>query len=172
MHPAPGFQPPHFGQRPNASGHPVGAVWLAFFVSVVVSLIYTGVIFATYKDVTLVTANTLYLTHALVNGAIVGALVGSVGHDHNGARIGGTVVATLGAFFGYTNAWPLIVADMQSPGAVWDLLRFDAFLPARAWWNDETGGGVDWFSPLGLVVAAAAAWGVAYLIGKKKRRQA
>ncbi|WP_244187887.1 hypothetical protein [Streptomyces regalis] len=170
MQPAPHFQAPHFGQRPTASGHPVGAVFLAFFISVIVSMIYSGLILATYKDLTLTTANALYLGHALLNGAIVGALVGSVGHRNTGAWIWGAVIAALAAFFGYANAWPLILADAQSPGAVWDMVRYDAFLPARAWWNDESSGGVDWFSPLGLLVAAAAAWGLAYLIGNKRRQ--
>lgn len=31
-------------------------------------------------------------------------------------------------------------------------------------------GGVDWYSPLGLVIAAAAAWGLAYVIGTKRGR--
>lgn len=171
MHPTPQFHAPPFGQRPPTSGHPVGAVFLAFFVSVIVSMIYSGIILATYKEITSVTvANTLYLAHALLNGAIVGALVGAVGHRNNGAWTVGAVIAALGAFFGYTNAWPLIVASEQGGGAVWDLLRYDAFLPAKAWWNDESSGGVDWFSPLGLLLAAAAAWGLAYLIGNKRGR--
>jgi hypothetical protein len=170
MYGAPPFHAPPFGQRPHASGHPVGAVFLAFFVSVVVSLLYSGLILATYKDLTFITANALYLGHALINGAIVGALVGAVGHRNTGAWTSGAVVAALGAFFGYTNAWPLILAESQSPAAVWDLVRYDALLPAKAWWNDETDGGVDWFSPLGLVLAAAAAWCLAYLVGNKRRQ--
>ncbi|MGI5378629.1 hypothetical protein ACQEV2_31140 [Streptomyces sp. CA-251387] len=170
MYPAPPYQAPPFGQRPNAGGHPVGAVFLGFFVSVVVSLLYSGLILATYKDQTVTVANTLYLAHALINGAIVGALVGSVGRRNTGAWIWGAVIAALGAFFGYTNAWPLIVAESQSLGTLWDLLRYDALLPAKAWWNDESSGGVDWFSPLGLLVAAGAAWGLAYLLGNKRRQ--
>ncbi|ELS56924.1 hypothetical protein STVIR_2092 [Streptomyces viridochromogenes Tue57] len=169
MYAAPPFQTP-FGQQPRSSGHPVGAAFLAFFVSVIVSMIYSGIILLTYKDLTLTAANTLYLGHALINGAIVGALVGAVGHRSHGAWSTGVVIAALGAFFGYTNAWPLIVAESQSPAAVWDLLGYDILLPAKAWWKDESAGGVDWFSPLGLVVAAAAAWGLAYLTGNKRGR--
>ncbi|MET9832342.1 hypothetical protein ABZ078_24270 [Streptomyces sp. NPDC006385] len=47
---APPFQAPPFGQRPNASGHPVGAVFLGFFVSVVASLLYSGFLLIAYKD--------------------------------------------------------------------------------------------------------------------------
>ncbi|MER5937493.1 hypothetical protein ABT121_09260 [Streptomyces sp. NPDC001928] len=169
MHPAPPFQAPPFGQRPNTSGHPVGAVFLGLFASIIVSLLYSGLILATYKDQSITTANTLYLGHALINGAIVGWLVGLVGHRNTGAHTWGAVIAALGAFFGYTNAIPLVFADSESPGAVWDLLRYEPFWPAKAWWTDQSTDGVDWFSPLGLVLAAAAAWGLAYLIGNRRR---
>ncbi|WP_328878842.1 hypothetical protein [Streptomyces sp. NBC_00299] len=171
MHHAPQFQAaPPFGQRPNASGHPVGAVFLAFFVSVIVSMLYSGLILATYKDLSLTTANTLYLGHALINGAIVGFLIGTVAHRNNGAWISGAIIAALGAFFGYTNAIPLVFADADSPSAVWDMVRYEPFWPAKAWWTDESADAVDWFSPLGLVLAAAAAWGLAYLVGSRRRQ--
>ncbi|MHA5054097.1 hypothetical protein [Streptomyces sp. SD15] len=170
MHLAPPFQAPPFGQQPNASGHPVGAVFLGFFSSVIVSLLYSGLILATYKEQSLTTAHTLYLAHALVNGAIVGCLVGFMGHRSNGAHIGGAVIAALGAFFGFTNAVPLIIAESQSPSAIGDMMEADPFIPAKAWWNNEIDGGVDWSSPLGLLLAAAAAWGLAYLIGNKRRQ--
>ncbi|MGW0758774.1 hypothetical protein ACWD1Y_20305 [Streptomyces sp. NPDC002814] len=170
MHAAPPFQAPPFGQRPNAGGHPVGAVFLGLFASVIVSLLYSGLMLATYKDQTLTIAHTLYLTHALVNGAIVGCLVGSVAHRSAGAHVGGAVIAALGAFFGFTNTVPLLIAESQSPSAIGDMLEADPFLPAKAWWNNEIDGGVDWFSPLALVLAAAAAWGLAYVIGNSRRR--
>ncbi|BBC29598.1 hypothetical protein SGFS_008920 [Streptomyces graminofaciens] len=176
MHPAPPFQPtPPFqpgpiGQRPNRGGHPVGAVLLGFGVSVLVSLLYAGVNVATYKDQSITTANVLYVGHALLNGAIVGSLVGLVGGRSSGARIGAAVVAVLGAFFGYTNSLPLIVAVEETPTAAWDLLSYEPFFPAKAWWTSEIDGGVDWFSPLGLVVAAATAWGLAHVVGAKRRR--
>jgi hypothetical protein len=164
------FQAPPLGQQPNASGNPVGAVLLGLLVSVVVSLLYTGLILATYKDQSVTTANALYLTHALLNGAIVGSLVGLMAHRSNGARIGGAVIAALGAFFGYTNALPLIVLMNQTPIFVKNLLEADPFFPAKSWWTSDAHGGVDWFSPLGLVVAAAAAWGLAYVVGSRRRR--
>lgn len=170
MHPAPPFQAPPFGQRPNASGHPVGAVFLGLFASVIVSLLYSGLILATYEDQTITTANTLYLGHALLNGAIVGCLIGLVGHRNIGAHIWGAAIAALGAFFGYTNALPLIIAERQSPAAIGDMMEADPLIPAKAWWNNEADGGVDWFSPLGLVLAAAAAWGLAHLIGHRRRQ--
>ncbi|MFH8771290.1 hypothetical protein [Streptomyces sp. NPDC017958] len=178
MHPAPPFQTPPFqappfhaaplGQQPSAGGRPVGAVLLGFIVSVVVSLLYSGINLATYKDQSLTTANTLYLVHALLNGAIVGSLVGSVARRSAGARIGAAVIAALGAFFGYTNSLPLVIADVQTPSFVLDMLRHDPFFPAKAWWTSEAHGGVDWYSPLGLVIAAAAAWVLAYVIGNRR----
>ncbi|MFE7441500.1 hypothetical protein ACFU7X_13685 [Streptomyces chartreusis] len=169
MQPTPPFQAP-YGQRPNASGHPVGAVFLGFFASVIVSLLYSGLILATYEDQTITQANTMYLVHALINGAIVGCLIGLVGHRSTGAHVGGAVIAAAGAFFGYTNALPLIIADRQSPAAIGDMMEADPLIPAKAWWNNEMEGGVDWFSPLGLLLAAAAAWGLAYLIGSRRRQ--
>ncbi|KPI00661.1 hypothetical protein OK074_5754 [Actinobacteria bacterium OK074] len=170
-YPGPQFQAPAFGQQPpNANGNPVGAVFLAFFVSVIVSLLYSGLVLATYKDVSLTMGSVLYLAHALVNGAIVGALIGSMAHRSNGARVGGAVIAALGAFFGYANALPLIFAVHDSPMALKTLLEYEPFFPAKAWWTDETGGGVDWYSPLGLVIAAATAWAIAYTVGTKQRR--
>ncbi|WP_329532112.1 hypothetical protein OG568_16385 [Streptomyces sp. NBC_01450] len=97
------------------------------------------------------------MAHALVNGAIVGCLVGLVGHRSNGAHIGGAVIAALGAFFGFTDAVPLIIAESQSPSAIGNMMEADPFIPTKAWWNNEIDCGVDWFSPLGLLLAAAAA---------------
>ncbi|MGC9542586.1 hypothetical protein [Streptomyces sp. UG1] len=148
----------------------MGAVFLGLFASVIVSLLYSGLVLATYKDQTLTQAHTIYLVHALVNGAIVGCLVGLVGHRSTGAHIGGAAVAAAGAFFGFTNSIPLIIAESQSPAAIGDMMEADPFIPAKAWWNNEIDGGVDWFSPLGLLLAAAAAWGLAYLIGSRRRQ--
>lgn len=169
MQPTPPFQAP-YGQRPNASGHPVGAVFLGFFASVVVSLLYSGLVLATYKDQTLTQAHTIYLVHALANGAIVGWLVGMVGHRSTGAHVSGAAIAAAGTFFGFTNAIPLIIAESQSTAAIGDMMEADPLIPAKAWWNNEIDGGVDWFSPLGLLLAAAAAWGLAYLIGSRRRQ--
>ncbi|MGI5458463.1 hypothetical protein ACQEWB_35865 [Streptomyces sp. CA-249302] len=167
--PVPPYQTPHFGQPPRTGGNPVGAVLLGFLVSFVVSLLYTGLILATYKDQSVTTANTLYLVHALVNGALVGCLVGKMAPLSNGARTGGAVVAALGALFGYTNAVPLVGAIEQSPSFVGDLLQAEPFYPVKAWWHSTADGGVDWFSPLGLVLAATAAVGLAHLVGNRRR---
>lgn len=145
-------------------------MFLGLLVSFLVALLYSGLNVATYKDQTFAISTTLYLGHALLNGAIVGSLVGLVGGRSNGARIGGAVIVALGAFFGYTNSLPLIFAYEQTPRAAWDLLTYEPFYPAKAWWNDEGAGGVDWSSPLGLVLAAAVAFGLAYAIGSRRRR--
>lgn len=158
------------GQQPNAGspGSPVGAVFLGSFASVVVSLIYSGLILVTYKDQSETVAHTLYVAHALLNGVVVGALAGLVGRRSNGARVGAAIIAPLGAFFGFTNAIPLITAESQAPSAIGDMLEHDPFFPAEVWWgssNDST-----WISLLGLVVAAAAAFGLAYAVGNRGRR--
>ncbi|MEU6353445.1 hypothetical protein ABZ896_29665 [Streptomyces sp. NPDC047072] len=133
------------------------------------SLLYSGLIVATYKDQSVTTANVLYLAHALLNGAVVGLLVGSVARRNAGARIGGSIIAALGALFGYTNALPLIFAWEQTPKAAIDLFTAEPLLPLKTWWNDESSGGIDWFSPLGLLLAAATAWGLAYATGNRHR---
>ncbi|MGW6913360.1 hypothetical protein ACWGB8_05990 [Kitasatospora sp. NPDC054939] len=165
--PPPGSGLPHaFGQQPR-TGSPVGAVLLAFVASVVVSAVYTLAIVLTYEDQTTAVANTLYVLHAVLNGAVVGVLVGLVGHRSAGARIGGAVVAALGAFFGNTNAVPFVILDQSAGGAVADILRDDPFLPARVWWGSESGS--TWISLLGLAAAAGLAWGAAHAVGRSRR---
>ncbi|MGW1958236.1 hypothetical protein ACWCPI_36745 [Streptomyces sp. NPDC001920] len=169
MYAAPSYQVPPFGQQPVRSGNPVGAVLLGFLVSFVVALLFSVLIVVIAKDLTFATSTTLYLAHALLNGAIVGALIGSVGHRSNGARIGGAIIAALGAFFGWANFLPIFIVKEDGGMALKSLLESEPFFPAKAWWIDEASGGVDWTSPLGLVIAAAAAWGIAYLVGNKRR---
>ncbi|MFJ9122384.1 hypothetical protein ACIRJO_43635 [Streptomyces sp. NPDC102394] len=170
MQPPPPYQPAPFAQQPHAGGgNPVGAVLLGFLVSFVVALLYTGLIVATYRDQSTTTANVLYFAHALLNGAVVGALVGKMAHRSNGARVGGAIVAALGTFFGYADALPVIVLKEQSFMALKSLLEAQPFFPAKAWWNDEAHGGVDWLMVLGLVVAAVAVWGVAHLVASRRR---
>ncbi|WP_338676101.1 hypothetical protein V1460_26350 [Streptomyces sp. SCSIO 30461] len=169
-HPAPPFAAAPGGPRPGRSGSPVAAVVLAFFVSVLVSLLYGGAMVLTYEDQSLTIANALYLTHASVNAAIVGLLAGLLGHRRSGAHVGAAVVAALGAFFGYCNAVLLIAVERQSPSFVVDVLGEEPFFPAKAWWYGATGGEIDWFSPLGLVLAAVIGWGVARLIGSRRRQ--
>ncbi|MET9457081.1 hypothetical protein ABZY05_18630 [Streptomyces canus] len=170
MHPTPAFQPPQpLGQRLATGGNPVGAIVLGLTASVFVALLYTGLIAATYKEQSVTVANILYLAHALINGAVVGFLVGSVGRGHNGAGIGGAVIAALGTFFGYTNAIPLVFAVEETPKAAFDLLEHEPLLPAKLWWHNNTDG-VDWLNLLGLVLAAAVAWGLCYVVGKRRHQ--
>ncbi|MFD5425105.1 hypothetical protein [Streptomyces sp. NPDC127084] len=170
MHPAQPFVAVPAGQRPDGGGSPVAAVILAFFVSVLISLLYSGIMVFTYKDQSVTAANTLYLTHALVNAAIVGILAGLLGRRRNGAHVGAAVVAVLGTFFGYCNAVLLILAESRSPSFVTEVLEEEPFFPAKAWWYGGTAGDIDWFSPLGLVLAAVVGWGVARLIGARRRQ--
>jgi hypothetical protein len=167
-YPAPYVQQPLAGA---GGGHPVGAVFLGFFVSLIVSLVFSGFILATYKDQSVASERTFYVVHALLNGAIVGFLVGRVGGRSSGARIWAAVIGPLGAFFGYTNAVPLIIAESTSPAAVGDMVEDDPFAPAKLWWGST--GEFTWIagvSLLGLVLAAAAAWGLAYAVGNRGRR--
>ncbi|WP_137989250.1 ABC transporter permease [Streptomyces vilmorinianum] len=161
-HPA---YPAPFGQQPRR-GHPVGAFFLGFLASVVVSVIYTGITVATYKEQSADTAQTLYVLHGLLNGAAVGAVIGLVGRRSAGAQISGAVIAPLGVFFGYTNAVPLIIADGQGVPAIGDMMEVDPFIPAKAWWGSQSD--TEWLSLLGLAVAAGAAWGLAFVIGKRR----
>lgn len=162
------FQAPPFGHQPNtASGHPVGAVFLGFFASVVVSLLYSLLNMATYQDQTYAAAHGFYLAHALLNGVVVGTLVGLVGRRSTGALIGAVIIAPLGAFFGYTNSIPLIIADGQGTPAIGDMMEEVPFLPAKSWWGSELDSTL--FSLLGLVMAVAAAWVLAYVVGKRRQ---
>ncbi|MGW7363789.1 hypothetical protein ACWGI8_10240 [Streptomyces sp. NPDC054841] len=162
--PYPAYPAP-FGQQPRR-GHPVGAFFLGFLASVVVSVIYSGITVATYKQQSADTAQTLYVLHGLLNGAAVGALIGMVGRRSTGAQISGAVIAPLGVFFGYTNSIPLVIADSQGVPAIGDMMEADPFIPAKAWWGSQSD--TEWLSLLGLAVAAGAAWGLAYFIGKRR----
>ncbi len=165
------YQAPPFGQQPNAgnTGSAVGAVFLGFFASVVISLIYSVITLATAKDQTNTTSNIFYLLHALLNGVVVGALAGLVGRRSNGARIGAAIIAALGTFFGYTNFVALIFVEGGSLMSLKYMLENDPLYPAMTW-GTLYGGGIDWISLLGLPLAAAAAWGLAYAIGNRDRR--
>ncbi|MFF8607152.1 hypothetical protein ACF06X_14525 [Streptomyces sp. NPDC015346] len=158
-HPAPS------GRQPRR-GHPVGAFFLGYLASVVLSVIYSGITVATYKEQSADTAQILYVLHGLLNGAAVGALIGLVGRSSTGAQISGAVIAPLGVFFGYTNAFTLIIADSQGAPAIGDMMEIDPFIPAKAWWGSQSD--TEWLSLLGLAVAAGAAWGLAHVIGKRR----
>ncbi|MEU6578352.1 hypothetical protein [Streptomyces sp. NPDC046805] len=167
--PVPAYQPSPYGQQqPTTDGRPVGAILLALLASFIVSLLYTGLTLATYKDQSNTAAYVLYVTHAFVNGAVVGALAGKVGRSSTGARVGAAVIAPLGAVFGYTNAIPLIIADGRTPKAIQYMLEDDPFLPAKAWWGHSAGSTL--VSLLGLLVAAVVAWGLAYVVGGRSRQ--
>ncbi|MER6361766.1 hypothetical protein [Kitasatospora sp. NPDC001527] len=181
--PAYGAPPPYAGQpypgqpyagqpypAPQGSGgSPVGAFFLGFIASVVVAAIYSAIIVFTYKDYyqSTNTAHALYLGHALVNGAVVGVLVGLVGRRSPGAWIAGAVVAALGAFFGYADAVPFVVLREGGVDSLRQMLETEPFAPVEVWWGSWSGSEV--ISVLGLVVAAAAAWTVACLTGRGRR---
>ncbi|MGP3636633.1 hypothetical protein ACTU45_25310 [Streptomyces sp. 24-1644] len=158
-------QPMPFGQ-PEKPGHPVGAFFLGYFASVVVSLVYSVLVLATYEDQTKDVAQILYIAHALLNGAVVGALIGLVGRRSGGAWICGAIIAPLGVFFGHTNAVPMIIADVSGMAAIGDMMETDPFIPAKAWWGNH--GDTEWVSLLGLVIAAATAWVLAFATGRRR----
>ncbi|QNE76965.1 hypothetical protein F0344_22190 [Streptomyces finlayi] len=158
-------QPMPFGQR-EQRGHPVGAFFLGYFASVVVSLAYSVLVLATYEDQTRNTPQILYIAHALLNGAIVGTLIGLMARRRSGAWISGAVIAPLGVFFGHTNAVPMIIADISGMAAVGDMMEDDPFIPAKVWWGSH--GDTEWISLLGLVLAAAMAWLLAFATGRRR----
>ncbi|MBT2529234.1 hypothetical protein J7E91_28480 [Streptomyces sp. ISL-99] len=161
----PGFPfPAPYGQPQKPPGSPAGAFFLGLLVSVVVATVYSFVMYATFEDQSKNTAQAMYVIHALLNGAAVGAVVGLVGRSRGGARICGAVVAVLGGFFGYTNGVVLIAFDS---GWLEDMVRFDLFFPAKNWFGSD--GVTQLIAVLALVGAAAAAWGLAYAIGKNRR---
>ncbi|MBT2395205.1 hypothetical protein [Streptomyces sp. ISL-100] len=172
--PAPGqfpVQPGYPYQAPYApqprSGNPVGAFFLGLLVSIVIAALYSLVWYGTYEDLTKNTTMTLYVVHALLNGAAVGAVVGLVGRSRTGAHISGVLVAMLGTFFGYTNGIVLITADSGGWFAFKAMMRDAPFYPAEVWWGSANNS--EWHTLLGLLAAAAAAWGLAFLIGRSRR---
>lgn len=165
----PGMQQPYPAPavgRPD-SGSPVGAFFLGFLASFVVAALYTAVNAATLDELSYTMVNTLLIGHALLNGAIVGWVVGLVGRRSTGAHISGAVVAVLGAFFGFTNSVPVLRAGYGDFQAVVDMVKFAPFFPAKVWWGADATG--HFLSILSLLVAAGAAWGVAHAVGRKRR---
>jgi hypothetical protein len=152
-------------QQPK-SGSPVGAFFLGLLGSFVVAGIYTLVF--TFADFprTRATVNGMFFAHAALNGAVVGWLVGLVGRRRTGAHTGGAIVAALGSFFGFTNAMPLMYWQVGGFDWVLHMLETNPLYPARAWWGPDATG--HFVALLSLVVAAAAAWGVAYAVGRKR----
>ncbi|WP_274562553.1 hypothetical protein [Streptomyces spiramyceticus] len=166
--PQPGYPyqayPAPYGQQQPQSGKPVAAFFLGLLVSVAVATVYSLVMYATYEDQSKNTAQAMYVIHALLNGAAVGAIVGLVGRSSGGARICGAILAVLGGFFGYTNGVVLIAFDS---GWIGSMVRFDPFFPAKNWFGSD--GVTQLIAVLALVGAAAAAWGLAYAIGRNRR---
>ncbi|MFM9373115.1 hypothetical protein [Streptomyces sp. Da 82-17] len=165
--PMPGMQPPmpYPGPQPGG-GSAVGAFFLGWLVSFVISLIYVGVVFAAYESLTEEAAGYgLYYGHALLNGAAVGAVAGLVGRRSNGAHISAGIIGALGTFFGSTNAFVATYLDTAGSDITF-LLRDHPFFPAEAWWGPDAGSGM--LSLLGLVLAAAAGWGIARLVGSRR----
>lgn len=165
---APGHMPypgSTMGQRPK-SGSPVGAFFLGLLASFVVAAVYTLVFVFTPLADTRASVNTLFFVHAVVNGAVVGWLVGMVGRRRTGAYTGGAVVAALGSFFGFTNAMPLFAWQVGGFDAVFNMVKMTPLYPLEAWWGPDGTG--HFVAILSLVVAAAAAWGVAFAVGRKR----
>lgn len=164
--PGPQQQFPYPGQPAGRPGSAVGAFFLGLLVSVVLSLIYAGIFFATYKDLTdAATVHILYFAHAVINGAAVGAVAGLVGRRNNAAHVAAGVLAVLGAFFGQANAAVFVQLDIAGSDLYY-LLRERPFFPAEMWWGQDAESGL--LSLLGLVLAAAAGWGIARLIGSRR----
>ncbi|MFJ8038999.1 hypothetical protein ACIRBX_00610 [Kitasatospora sp. NPDC096147] len=162
--PAPGWLPP----QPQARrANPVGAFFLALVGSFVVTGLYCAVIWLSYQELTPDWGNLLYLVHAVVNGAVVGLLTGLVGRDSGGARVAAAVIAALGAFFAVVDSILLVVLDSAGMHGLESYLRYDRLGPVKAWWGAH--GDTEWLAVLGLVLAASAAWLLAYLVGRRRR---
>lgn len=151
---------------PANSGSPVGAFFLGLLASFVIAMIYALVTMATIKDQSYGVVNALLIGHGLLNGAVVGWLVGLVGRRSTGAHVGGAIVAVLGAFFGFTNAMTFITADTGGFQSVVEMVKYTPLFPAKAWWGVDATGHL--LSLLSLAAAAAAAWGVAFAVSRKR----
>ncbi|MDI3420826.1 hypothetical protein [Streptomyces luteolus] len=163
--PMQGGMPQHYPPQ-RGGGSPVGAFFLGLLVSIVVSLIYVGIIFASYENLTdEATGRALYFGHAVLNGAAVGAVAGLVGRRSSGAHISAGIIAMLGAFFAQTNAIVFVQLDVSNGDFLY-ILKEAPFFPAEAWWGPDAGSGM--LSLLGLVLAAAAGWGIARLAGSRR----
>ncbi|NBE54428.1 hypothetical protein, partial [Streptomyces boluensis] len=150
----------------GARGSAAGAFFLGLLVSVVVSLIYAGIFFGTYKNLTdMTTVNIVYMAHAVINGAAVGAVAGLIGRRNNAAHVAAAIVAVLGAFFGQANAAFFVQMDVMGSD-VYYLLQEKPFFPAEMWWGRDVESGM--LSLLGLLLAVLAGWGIARLVGSRR----
>lgn len=164
----PGAYPGHpaAGVRQPGSGNPTSAFFLGLLASFVVSAIYSAINAATLTELSYGMVNTLLIGHGLVNGAVVGWLVGLVGRRSTGAHIGGAVVAMLGAFFGFVNAVPFALYELVGFQNPFELVKHMPEMPVEVWWGGDGVGHL--LSILSLLAAAGAAWGVAYLVGRRR----
>ncbi|MDG4859081.1 hypothetical protein P8605_13110 [Streptomyces sp. T-3] len=153
--------PPGFAPKP---GNPVGGFFLGLLVSFVVAGLYTLIWYATYKDMNSEGAiRGLYYGHALINGALTGLVVGMVAGRSNGAAVGAAIISALGAFFGFTNGYTAIMLDTGGEY----FLRDNPMFPAEVWWATEAGDHL--LAVLGVLLAAGAAWGLAFAMGRRRR---
>ncbi|THA25079.1 hypothetical protein E4198_10365 [Streptomyces sp. RKND-216] len=164
---APGQMPfPGGPMQQSQRGSSAGAFFLGLLTSFVVATLYTLLFAFTHADASRAVVNGFFFAHAVVNGAVVGWLVGLVGRRRTAAHVCGAVVAALGSFFGFANAMPVIIWKVAGFEAVFDMLKMNPNYPLEAWWGPDGTG--HFVALLGLVVAAAAAWGVAFAVGRKR----
>ncbi|MDQ8707075.1 hypothetical protein RCO28_32060 [Streptomyces sp. LHD-70] len=163
--PMQGGMPQQYPAPQTGGGSAVGAFFLGWLVSFVISLIYVVIIFAVYQDLTEAASYAVYYGHALLNGAAVGAVAGLVGRRSNGAHVSAGIIGALGTFFASTNAFVVIYLDSTGGGPGY-LLTEMPFMPAEAWWGPDASSGL--LALLGLVLAGAAGWGIARLTGSRR----
>ncbi|WP_197287823.1 hypothetical protein [Streptomyces apocyni] len=161
-YPPQGFQP---GFPPPAAGNPAKAFFLGLLVSVVGSLVFAGILVASYEDLSKVGLKLSYVGFALAIGALVGAVVGKSGARGASTMVIAGLLAALGTFFGYTNGQVFILADALDADIVGELLEDDPFFPAESWWEGSLKEGI---ALLGLAAAAGAACATAHLAGKRR----
>ncbi|MEU9093935.1 hypothetical protein [Streptomyces sp. NPDC048428] len=148
-------------QQPR-SGNAVGAFFLGLPISLVMSLVLSGALFAVYKSspASATTFRVVYGLAALLIAAAVGAVVGRVGGRSGGAHAAAGFLTALGIFFGFTNYLFPVLYDLGDIYAVRDALEADAFFPAKAW--------AESFTVITTLAGAAAAWGMAYAVGNRR----
>lgn len=157
---------PGGGMGQPRQGSPASAFFLGLLASFVVSVIYTAINVATLRELSHAMVNTLLIGHALLNGGVVGWIVGLVGRRSTGAHSGGAVVAVLGAFFGFTNSIPFVMGEGGGFRLFIGMMKHEPLFPAEMWWGSSTVGHL--LSLLSLLAAAGAAWGVAHAVSRRR----
>ncbi|MEV0092120.1 hypothetical protein [Streptomyces sp. NPDC050738] len=159
-------QPYPGGPQQPRSGSPAGGFFLGLLASFVIAAIYSGIWFAMYKDMDSDSAvRGLYFGHAVINGALTGLVVGMVAGRSNGAHVGAGIIAALGAFFGFTNAFVCIMLDAPNGDF---FLKHNPMTPAKAWWATGGDAGDHLLAVLGVLLAAGIAWGLAAAMGRRR----